>query len=82
MDTHYKLNRGQIAVVLLSHIFEMDDDELSDLFQLATGHGLTDARTGPETGDEWGCDRDFSGYCHPDQHRILDYLRSQLPPVR
>jgi hypothetical protein len=82
VNTLYKLNRGQIAVVLLSRIFEMDNDELSDIFQMATGHGLLDARTTSESGDEWECDRDFTNYCHPDQHRILDYLRSQLPPAR
>jgi hypothetical protein len=77
----YKLNRGQIALVLLAHIFEMDNDELTDTFQAATGHLLTDPSTSAETGDEWNCDRDFSSYCNPDQHRILDYLRSQLPPA-
>ena len=81
MNELYKLNRGQIALVLLAHIFEMGDDELTDLFRLATDHCLTDASSSLETGDVWNCDRDFSSYFNPDQHRILDYLGSQLPPA-
>ena len=73
------LNRGQIAVVLLAHIFEMDNDELDDLFCLATGQHLTPAECHPDTGDTWKCDWNFNSYFDPDQHRILDYLRSLLP---
>lgn len=81
MNTHHTLNRGQIALVLLAHVFEMNDDELADAFQSATGHLLTNPSSSPETGDIWNCDSNFASLCDPDQHRILDYLRSQLPPA-
>ena len=81
MNTIHKLNRGQIALVLLARIFEMNDDELADAFQSATGHLLTDPSSDPATGDIWNCDRDFASLCDPDKHRLLDYLRSQLPPA-
>ncbi len=81
MNEHCQMNRGQIALVLLARIFEMDNDELTDTFRAATGHWLNDHTSSPETGDVWGCDRSFSSYFNLDQHRILDYLRSQLPPA-
>ena len=75
------LNRGQIALVLLDRIFEMDNDELDDLFALVTGHHLTPAECRPESGDTWECDGNFNGNFNPDQYRILEYLRSQLAPA-
>ena len=81
MERSRLLNRGQIALILLNHIFEMDNDDLQQAFHDATGDDLAFADSKVEIGDVWSCEQDMSRHFNPDQHRILDYLRSQLSPA-
>jgi len=73
------LNRGQIALILLDHIFEMDNDDLQQAFHDATGFDLSYADSRIEIGEVWFCDQDMTRYFAHDQHRMLEYLRSLLP---
>lgn len=79
MEHSRLLNRGQIALILLNHIFEMDNDNLQQAFHDATGDDLAYADSRVEIGEVWSCEQDMSRYFNTDQHRILDYLRSLIP---
>ena len=68
-----------MALVILAHVFEMDNDELDHLFHTATGHSPSAFHCTPETGDVWECDGEVARYLSPELHTTLDYLRSQVP---
>lgn len=78
--TTYLWNRGQIALALVAHIFEMDNDDLAEAFERATGQPIFSVENSvAEIGDVWACATAFEEVVVPSLIPTVDYLRSQLP---
>ena len=73
------LNRCQIALVLIGHIFEeLDEYAVAELFEKATGHKIEPAEFNEDIGDAWECDVPFEKLADSSLPKILEWLADAM----
>jgi len=73
------LNRCQIALVLIGHVFEeLDEDDVAAVFKKATGHEIEPAEFNEDVGDAWKCDVPFEELADSSLPKILEWLLSAM----
>lgn len=76
------LNRCQIALVLIGHVFEeLDETAVAELFEKATGHKIEPAEFNEDIGDAWECDVPFEQLAGSSLPKILEWLASANLPT-
>ena len=74
------LNRPQIALVLIGHIFEeLDVHDIEELFTKATCKEIVfDEDASAEGEDLWQCEKPFGELADSSLPKLLDYLKDVL----
>ncbi len=69
------LTRPQIALVLIGHIFEeLDEYDVAELFEKATGQKAEPAEFNEDIGDAWECDVPFEDLADRSLPTFLEWL--------
>lgn len=73
------LNRCQIALVLIGQVFEeLDEYDVAELFEKATGHKIEPAEFNEDIGDAWECDVPFEKLADSSLPKFLEWLASAM----
>jgi hypothetical protein len=73
------LTRPQIALVLIGHIFEeLDEYDVAELFEKATGHKAEPAEFNEDIGDAWECDVPFEKLADRSLPKFLEWLEGAV----
>lgn len=73
------LNRCQIALVLIGHIFEeLDEYAIAELFEKATGLKIESAEFNEDIGDAWECDVPFEKLADSSLPKFLEWLNNAM----
>lgn len=73
------LTRPQIALVLIGQVFEeLDEYDVAELFEKATGQKAEPAELHEELGDVWECDVPFEDLADSSLPKILEWLVNAL----
>lgn len=69
------LTLPQIVLVLIGHIFEeLDEYDVAEVFEKATGHKIEPADFNEEVGDAWECDVPFEDLADRSLPTFLEWL--------
>lgn len=73
------LTRPQIALVLIGQLFEeLDEYDVAELFEKATGHKAEPAELHEELGDVWECDVPFENLADRSLPTFLEWLEGAM----
>lgn len=73
------LTRPQIALVLIGQVFEeLDEYDVAELFEKATGHKAEPAAFNEDIGDAWECDVPFEDLADRSLPKFLEWLADAM----